>query len=209
MLKKSTISISFFNKIHNLTYYGFNRIGKFNSLKSIDLGKYSYIGDYCNFNNTSIGKFCSIGSRVHLLSGSHPTRIFVSTHPSFYSTLKQVPITFTSQNTFNEYSLNSFGRLLTIENDVWIGSNVTILQGFIIKSGAIVGAGSLVNRDVLPYEIVAGVPIKHIRFRFPEEIINRLLEINWWDFNIEKIKKYSKYMHDYSKFLARLKDESL
>ena len=78
---------------------------------------------------------------------------------------------------------------IVIGNDVWIGYEAVILAGVTIGDGAIIGTRALVTRDVAPYTIVGGVPAKPIRKRFSDEIISRLLEIKWWDWPDEKIKR--------------------
>ena len=75
-----------------------------------------------------------------------------------------------------------------VGNDVWIGQNVTIMPGVHIGDGAVIGANSVVAKDVSPYTIVAGNHIKEIRKRFSEDEINILLKIKWWwDWDIDKI----------------------
>ena len=76
---------------------------------------------------------------------------------------------------------------IVIGNDVWLGYRSVILAGVTIGDGAIVGAYSVVTKDVPPYTIVAGNPAKEIRRRFSEAEIARLLELRWWDWPIEKI----------------------
>ena len=76
---------------------------------------------------------------------------------------------------------------MIIGNDVWIGDRATILSGVRIGDGAVIGAGSVVTKDVEPYSIVAGNPARPKRTRFDEETIKKLLEIKWWDWPVEKI----------------------
>jgi len=75
-----------------------------------------------------------------------------------------------------------------IGNDVWIGSGATIMSGVTIGDGAVIGAKAVVTKDVEPYAIVAGNPARLIRKRFDEQTIQKLLEIRWWDWPIEKIR---------------------
>jgi len=70
-----------------------------------------------------------------------------------------------------------------IENDVWIGSYSKIIGGVHIHTGAVIGAGSVVTKDVPPYAIVAGCPARIIRYRFPEEKIEKLLQSEWWNYS--------------------------
>ncbi len=74
-----------------------------------------------------------------------------------------------------------------IDNDVWIEQNVTVLPCVKIGDGAIIGANSLVSKDVPPYCIVVGNPIKNIRKRFDDETIEFLLQLQWWNWSDEKI----------------------
>jgi len=74
-----------------------------------------------------------------------------------------------------------------IGNDVWIGAQAVIKAGVTIGDGAVIGGNSLVTKDVPPYAIVGGTPAKVIKYRFPEPIINALLELKWWEFDIEEI----------------------
>lgn len=78
---------------------------------------------------------------------------------------------------------------IVIGNDVWIGKEATILSGVTIGDGAVVGCKALVAKDVPPYTIVGGNPAKVIKKRFPNDIIEKLLKIKWWDWEDEKIEK--------------------
>lgn len=79
---------------------------------------------------------------------------------------------------------------IVVGNDVWIGYNAVIMSGVTIGDGSIIGANSLVTRNVPPYTIVGGVPAKEIRKRFDAETIIRLLSLKWWDWDKEKIRKH-------------------
>ncbi len=123
-----------------------------------------------------IGKFCSIAGGVTVYTSTDHNAEHVSVYPFFLIDKKF------------SYALRSKGGVV-IENDVWIGDGSTILDGVTIGNGAIIGAKSVVTKDVQPYEIVAGNPAKHIRYRFDAETINQLLQIQWWHWDIEKINE--------------------
>jgi virginiamycin A acetyltransferase len=76
-----------------------------------------------------------------------------------------------------------------VGNDVWIGYRAALLPGVKIGDGAIIGAYSVVTKDVPPYTIVGGNPAREIRRRFPPEHVERLLQLRWWDWDIDKITR--------------------
>lgn len=160
------------------------------------IGDYTYIAENSRIDLTSIGKFCSIGPNVTCGWGIHPTN-GISTSPMFYSTRKQ-----------NGFSLSSTDKIterkkISIGNDVFIGMNAVILDGVTIGDGAIIGAGAVVSKDIPPYAIAVGSPIQIIKYRFDEEAIKKLLEIKWWDWDLEKLKDVEEYFFDIDQFLAK------
>ncbi|RZI45695.1 CatB-related O-acetyltransferase [Candidatus Finniella inopinata] len=125
-----------------------------------------------------IGKFCQIATGVRFLmnTGNHVMGGF-STYPFkvFGQAWKDAPL-----NT-------AYKGDIVIGNDVWIGNSATILSGVTIGHGAIIGTNALVTKDVAPYTIVGGNPARLIRQRFPQETIDFLVQLAWWDWPIEKI----------------------
>ncbi len=142
------------------------------------VGKYTYGRPHIYGGGASIkiGKFCSISmnSTIYLSSNHNPN--WISTYP-FEIIFKNI--------TYSELSKGD----VEIGNDVWIGDGVMILPGVHIGDGAILAARAVVTKDVQPYEIVGGNPAKHIRYRFSKDQIEKLLQIKWWDWDIEKIKE--------------------
>lgn len=173
------------------------------------IGFGSYLGANCDLPNIEIGRFCSIAANVKVLPYTHPVKSFVSSHPSFYSTLKQADFTYVKFQKFEETlffnkSKNVFAR---IGNDVWIGENVIIKGGLEIGDGAIIAAGSIVTKNVEPYSVVAGVPAKVIRYRFTKEQILSLLKIKWWEKDSFWLENHSELFSDIENFISVL-DES-
>jgi len=160
------------------------------------VGNYTYISDNAIICNAIIGKFCSIGPNLICGWGIHPLN-GISTHPMFYSINKQNGITLTQKTKVQEVKLTVIG------NDVFIGMNVTILDGVNIGHGAVIGACSLVNKDVPPYAIVGGVPAKVIGYRFDEQTIEKLLAKQWWDFNIEQLSEIEQNFFDVEAFINK------
>jgi virginiamycin A acetyltransferase len=153
------------------------------------VGRFSYgcpapiiIDDLSNPQATfKIGSFCSVGPNVTVLLG-HEHRIdWVTTYP--------FSCVFDGFDEIVEHSNALTNGSVTIGNDVWIGMNAFILDDVNVSSGAIVGACSVVTKDVEPYTIVAGNPARVVGKRFDEKTISKLLQISWWDWSIERIKE--------------------
>ncbi|MEY4463124.1 MAG: hypothetical protein RLZZ81_95 [Pseudomonadota bacterium] len=159
---------------------------------NIIVGDYTYYNDANNpekfeyenvrgayFVKLIIGKFCAIAMGTSFITDdmNHPMDGF-STYPFFIF------------ENWNDHTPSPDKRRDTvIGNDVWFGTNSTILPGVNIGDGAIIGACSVVAKDVPPYSIVVGNPAKIVRYRFPDEIVEQLLEIKWWDWNYDKITR--------------------
>lgn len=91
---------------------------------------------------------------------------------------------------------------VTIGHDVWIGHGATIMPGVTIGNGAVIGSGAVVTKDVPPYCIVAGVPAKPIRERFPQETAARIERIAWWDWTREQLEERFADFNDVERFIA-------
>lgn len=153
-------------------------VGNFSKMAYSKMDTLSYIGDYTVVINAIIGRFCSISWGVTIGPEEHDyTRL---TNHSFLYSLKSFQLT-----PYKHYS--PFEKECVIGNDVWIGCNSTILRGVTIGDGAVIGANSLVNKDVPPYAIVAGTPAKVIKYRFNDAVIAALLDLKWWDLPLKLI----------------------
>jgi acetyltransferase-like isoleucine patch superfamily enzyme len=81
----------------------------------------------------------------------------------------------------------------TFSDDVWVGHGAMILPSArYIGRGSVIGAGSVVTKDVEPYSIVAGNPARLIRMRFPPETIKYIESTSWWDWDIDELRKRAK-----------------
>ncbi len=153
-------------------------------LQGYVIGDYTYgrpkVRDYGGATTLKIGRFCSIAASVTILVGGEHNPRLVSTYP--FATLGHW-----SPKTSDAVDSLSKGDVV-IENDVWIGTNSLILSGVHIGNGAVVGAGSVVVSDVNDYEVVAGNPARHIRYRFSSEVIQGLLKTQWWHRPFEEIR---------------------
>jgi len=174
-------------------------------VKDSHIGLGTYIGWNSAFNNCIIGRFCSIAPFSQIIYGTHPSSIFISTHPAFFSKNKQAGFSFTDVNLFDEhkYAIPENKISVIIGNDVWIGLGSSIMEGVKVGDGAIIAARSLVTKDVPPYAIVAGIPAKVIKYRFSQSEIDELLKLKWWGKDYNWIQKNHKYFCNIS-YLSEL-----
>lgn len=170
----------------NSYFEGMNKIYP-NSSFDGHLGFGSYIGPDSKLNGKfKIGKYTSIAPFVTSNPGIHPITVpYVSTSPVFVSLSKQNGSTYTDIQRFDELKfvdeIEKFSVI--IGNDCWIGQGVFIVSGINIGHGAVVLAGAVVTKDILPYGIYGGVPAKLLKFRYDKEVIDFLLDFNWWDYD--------------------------
>jgi len=148
---------------------------------------------------SEIGKFCSIGPNFLCGWGIHPTK-GISTSPMFYSTMKQNGTTLSKVDKIEER------KPIIIGNDVFIGANVTVLDGITIGDGAVIGAGAVVSKDIPPYAIAVGSPIKIIKYRFDNGQIAALLRIKWWEFDDDKLKDVEKMFFEVNDFIKKYQE---
>jgi len=128
----------------------------------------------------SIGNYCSIAPYAQIGMPNHPTH-FLSTSPFLYGSFGASD---------RDASLDEMPSPPSIGHDVWIGSGANILQGVVIGHGAVIGAGAVVTRHVTPYTIVAGVPARPIRRRFPDATCDKLLRFEWWKLPLEELEAH-------------------
>lgn len=164
---------------------------------NIIIGDYTYYDDFENIENFEknvkyhfdfnedkliIGKFCMIASNVTFImnGANHLTNAITS-----------YPFDIFGNGWENAMEGKTYPQKgdIVIGNDVWIGYNATIMAGVKIGDGAIIATNSTVTKNVAPYSIVGGNPAIEIRKRFSNDDIIKLLEMQWWNWNIDKITR--------------------
>ena len=165
-------------------------------LHTVEVGAYSYVAKNSNITNCSIGKFCSIGPNFCCGLGIHPTN-GISTAPMFYSPSKVNGSSLSQVNKVEE------SKHTTIGNDVFIGANVTVLDGVTIGDGAVIGAGAVVSKDIPPYAIAVGCPIRIVRYRMTEEQIAAMQRIQWWNWDDDRLQDVERMLEDIDGFVGK------
>lgn len=148
---------------------------------SSSLGDYSYVMERSQIAHSTIGRFCSVASDVRLNPGNHPLDRPTSHHLTYRAAAYGLG---DDDQVFFEWRAS---QPVTLGHDVWIGHGATVLAGVSIGTGAAVGAGAVVSRDVPPYTLVAGVPARVLRERFPAEVADRLLRLEWWNWTHQQL----------------------
>ena len=176
------------SKLHNTS-----KVESGSNIVSVSMGRYSFCGYDCEIYHCEIGSFCSIANNVIIGGAMHPVE-WVSTSPVFYTGRDSVKEKFAQHEREPD-------KITSIGHDVWIGTHVLIKQGLKIGTGAVIGMGSVVTKDVLPYAIVAGNPAKEIRKRFDDDTIRDLLESKWWEYSERQLRQYAHLFKDPMSFL--------
>lgn len=185
------------------------------AVKDCTFGPYVELGDHCVAEETAfggytylfgsndviyaaLGRFNSIATGVRINPVAHPMRERAAAHHFTYRAA--------------HYGLGEDdpslidwrrARRVTTGNDVWIGHNAVIMGGVTLGDGAVVGAGAVVTRDAAPYEIVGGVPARHLGWRYDRETIEALLRIRWWDWSHEQLRDRLADFNDVPAFIKK------
>ncbi|MDN5371639.1 MAG: hypothetical protein PWR19_685 [Carnobacterium sp.] len=170
------------SQVKDTTFGEYTEIGKQNAIDHSEFGSYTYTGDYCFIQNSKLGRFNSIADMVRIGPTNHPYE-----RPSQHIfTYNGSGYGFPKKDT--DFLKKRRENYTTIGNDVWIGHGVIIQSGVTVGDGVVIGSGAVVTKDIPPYTIVAGVPAKHIKDRFPEAIKKKLAQIAWWNWTRQELE---------------------
>ena len=157
-------------------------IGERCVLREVSVGDYSYFERHAEAIYASVGKFCSIAANTRINALGHPlervTQHKITYRPNEY---------FRYLGVDEDFRLRRQGKHVTICHDVWVGHGAVIMPGLTIGNGAVIGANSVVTRDVAPYTIVAGAPAQELRRRFSKGISERIERLAWWDWAEDRL----------------------
>lgn len=173
-------------------------IGPNCSISESTFGDYSYLAGNVQIIYSEVGKFCSIASHVRLNPGNHPMGRVTQHHMTY----RRVQYGFGEKDDAAFFDWRRADKVV-IGHDVWIGHGALVMPGVTVGTGAVIGAGAVVTKDVAPYTIVAGVPAKPIRERFPADIAQKLLAIAWWDWPRERLEERFEELCDLDAFIEK------
>jgi phosphonate metabolism protein (transferase hexapeptide repeat family) len=157
-------------------------VGARTTIAESSMGAYSYVVNDSSIMWSEIGKFCSIAAHTRLNPGNHPLERVALHHFTYRS--KSYRLADEDDHEFFDWRRS---HRVVLGNDVWIGHGAVILPGVTIGTGAAIGAGAVVSRDVPDFAVATGMPARVKRYRFPEELQQRLLRLAWWDWNRDRL----------------------
>lgn len=137
--------------------------------------EFTFINRNAGIFSAEIGPYCSIGPNVLIGENEHLTEKITTCQALYPERIQTSSMERNAQRTY-------------IEPDVWVGGGSVILKGIRVGVGSVIGAGAVVTKDVSPFSIVGGVPAKVIRYRFTEEGRRMLLQSNWWNHPVVRIR---------------------
>lgn len=185
ILKQNSVVGDFARIEKSIIGYGC-KIERYNLFRNSFIDNYSYINEFGMVFNAKIGKFCSIAWGTTIGAAEHPYTGITTSLLDYQPFNKRYNLVdLDNERTFEDRE----DAYTIIGNDVWLGCNVVIKRGVNIGNGAIIGSGSVVTKDIPPYGIAVGNPARIIKYRFEQNIIDKLLNMEWWNWDKDKIKR--------------------
>ena len=186
------------NAVIKNSYFGrYVEVANFANISDSSMDDYSYVSEYTQIANTQIGKFANIASNVRINPGFHPYEMPCQHHLLYRCEMYGFGVD--DEAFFNYRKIQK----VIIGHDVWIGHGAVIMPGIKIGNGAIIGSNAVVTKNVPPFAIVAGVGAKILKYRFPNDIINEIEKISWWNWSHEQIKDRLSDLKDIREFIYK------
>jgi phosphonate metabolism protein (transferase hexapeptide repeat family) len=163
-------------------------LGRFTEIKErvsfaeSTLDDYSYVERNAEVIYTDIGRFSAIAAAARVNALEHPIER-ISQHKITYRPNEY----FLDAKLDREFRERRRQSRVSIGHDVWVGHGAVLMPGITVGHGAVIAAGAVVTRNVEPYEIVAGVPARHLRWRFDQDIRTRIIKLAWWDWEHDRL----------------------
>lgn len=169
---------------HNSTYGAYCEVGQGSRILNSDFGDYAYCDRFADIANTSVGKFANIAAMTRIGPTDHPfiraaQHHFLYRSASYWEGLEDDADFFAARA----------ARRTVLGPDCWVGHGAIIKPDVTVGAGAIVAAGAVVTKDVAPFAVMGGVSASLIRYRFPPDVIEGLLELCWWDWSHDRLRE--------------------
>ena len=170
------------SQVKNCILGAYTELGDHCVLEETALGDYSYCFGYNDIIYAEIGKFASLATGVRINPVQHPAHIRAASH---HFTYRCAHYGFGP----DDDSIVEWRRQnrVKVGHDVWMGHNAVVMGGVTVGNGAVIAAGAVVTHDVQPYEIVGGVPARHIGWRYEPETIAAMERIAWWNWSHQEL----------------------
>jgi len=169
-------------RLQNCRFGIYTEIGADNYLENVHLDDYSYTGPWSIIQNTQIGKFSNLAAALRIGPTDHPMDR-ASLH---HFTYRRRMYGFREEDD-RDFFKKRVSRITSLGHDTWVGHGVIIMPEVTVGTGAVIGAGAIVTKDIPPYTIAVGSPARVIKDRFSPEIAADLMRIAWWDWTYQKI----------------------
>ncbi|KPQ06123.1 MAG: Acetyltransferase (isoleucine patch superfamily) [Rhodobacteraceae bacterium HLUCCA12] len=170
-------------EIVNSTFGAWCEVGRGSRVLNSDFGDYAYCDRYADIANCSVGKFANIAAFTRIGPTDHPMANAAQHHFLYRS----ADYWDAAENDARFFAHRA-ARRCSLGHDCWVGHGAIVMPEVTLGIGAVAAAGAVVTRDVAPFMIVAGVPARPVRARFPDRVIARLLALAWWNWPHDRLR---------------------
>jgi hypothetical protein len=164
------------------TLGAYTEVGARTKLLDVELGDYSYVVNDSDIAYARIGKFTSIAAMTRINPGNHPMHRASQSHFSYRASAY-----FDGERDEDEFFAWRRAHRVVIGHDVWMGHGAIVLPGRRIGHGAVIGAGSVVTKDIPAYAVAVGNPARIVRPRFTDTVAARMQALAWWNWPHERL----------------------